>query len=56
MKQNPREDDSCSADQEIPCLSRNLKVHYHVHKSGNGSILNKLIHIIPLTTYLFKVH
>jgi hypothetical protein len=34
MKQSPSwETNSHSANQEIPCISWNLKVHYHVHKS-----------------------
>jgi len=46
-----------SATQEIPCISQNTKVHYHVHNSP--SLVPILSHVNPFKanpSYFFKIH
>jgi len=57
MEQSPWEAHSSSASQEIPGLLRNLKEHYHVHKSlPFANILNQMhpVHFCP--SCFFKIH
>jgi hypothetical protein len=48
---------NCAATKELHCISWNLKVHYHVHKSPPlGPILSQIdsVHTFPI--YLSKIH
>jgi hypothetical protein len=48
---------NCAATQELPSILRNLRVHYHVHKSP--PLVPTLSQIDPVHTtpsYLSKIH
>jgi len=58
MEQSPsREVTTHSANQEIPYLKRNLKVHYRVHKSSSiVPILSQMNSVHNFTPCFFKIH
>ena len=57
MAQSPWESNWFAASQEIPHISRNPKVHYHIHKFPPPvSILDQLDPVHTPTSHFLKIH